>query len=176
MKSEIEILQEKSQILDKMILIGKTEGVNSFRFLHLAVTMKALEWVTGTANKSALDMDHLFDLVNNTKDKEIIEKLKEVLDTHIGGGASKFEETIGFKQDAKKGGLDEKLKEILQKRKDRDNNSSTPTPSHSEGNPAVGTVLERVEESREIKKQRKDKDITKSKEFKALALKLGIKI
>lgn len=170
MKTEVEILEEKKRIVDAMIKVAKSEGVDGFRFVHLAVSLKALEWVIGKSEGSPMEMDELFDKVENLKHLEggdkILGELKKVVDEHGGGRISRM-----VAENEGEEALENHIAEILRKRKG--NITKKPKP---EDEPSFHTVLEKVEASREIKTLRKDKDVTKTKEFKALASKLGIKI
>lgn len=173
MKTEQTLKKEIEDLKQKMIEVGTSEGTDSFRFIHLSVAFTVLNWaVDGVDSHSPTSIDETFEIMQRMRGKDNRQedgrkKLQDLLES-IKKGDAKLEkiEVIG------KGNVPHELVDTLKKLFETEQpNSEKP----QEKAPDMTSVLKEIEESRKIKNQRKEEDITKTKEFKSLANKLGIK-
>ncbi len=177
MKTELELRREKDEAFARMmkhIEEKGAEGMYSFRFIHLAITYVTLEWVLSnlpgslSSYPSPIEIDNTMEQLRAEKEQIRSEnpQLQQLLDTmrkHLQRKGLDNIEVVGTGDD-----LRNKVSEILKKREGNNQNVENKAKEN------FMDIVEKIAESREIKKNRKEKDVKGSEEYKALLKKLGM--
>ena len=170
MKTQQEIEREKDEIFSRMMQIIDNQGrsgLESFRFVHLAVAYINLEWVLSNLPGGVGGFP------SPVETDEMLSKIHEEREMRGSNDpVSNFSELIskmkGMDTPRNESDLKDRLADAIRKRE------GSRQDIQAEAKDSFMGIVEKIAENREMKKARKEKDITGSEEFKSLLKKLGM--